>query len=287
MISNPCKLDYSMGYMIVRSVDKTAKVHIGEISILIIETTACSITSVLMNELVKKKIKVIFCDEKHSPSFELTAYYGSHDCSLRLKNQIKWNEDIKQAIWTSIVTEKIKNQSILLRKLNLPQYKMLQDYINEIEFNDKSNREGHAAKVYFNALFGKNFSRNDDNFTNAMLNYGYSILLSAFNREVICSGYLTQLGLFHDNQFNQYNLSCDLMEPFRPYVDSLVIKEKPLKFSTEEKVKIVEIFNQEVLIDNRKNTLLNSIKIYCKSVFNAIEQEDISLIKFVDFTYEL
>jgi CRISPR-associated endonuclease Cas1 subtype II len=78
-------------------------------------------------------------------------------------------------------------------------------------------------------LFGKKFSRNDDCSINAMLNYGYSIILSVFNREVVANGYITQLGLFHDNMFNQYNLSCDLMEPFRPFVDEKVKEATPRK----------------------------------------------------------
>ncbi len=80
-------------------------------------------------------------------------------------------------------------------------------YINEIEFGDVTNREGHAAKVYFNALFGMDFTRSAENVTNAALNYGYSLLLSTFNRCVVANGYITQLGLFHDNVFNQFNLS--------------------------------------------------------------------------------
>ena len=100
---------------------------------------------------------------------------------------------------------------------------MLNGYIKEIKFNDATNREGHAAKVYFNALFGMNFNRNADNAINAALNYGYSIILSAVNREVVSNGYLTQLGLFHDNMFNQFNLSCDIMEPLRILIDLSLI----------------------------------------------------------------
>ncbi len=287
VITNHCKLDYSMGYMVVRSVDNTAKVHLNEISILVIETTACSVTAALMNELNKKKIKVIFCDEKHNPSFELTSYYGSHDCSIKLKNQIGWSEDTKGAVWTVIVGEKIKNQSLLLKYSGSEQYQLLESYMDELEYNDESNREGHAAKVYFNALFGKGFSRKADNSINAMLNFGYSLLLSVFNREIVCSGYLTQLGLFHDNRFNQYNLSCDLMEPFRPYVDALVYHMKPPQFEKEEKTQLYNLMNKEMIIDERKNTLLNGIKIYCKSVFDALDQQDISLISFPEFVYEL
>ena len=113
-----------------------------------------------------------------------------------------------------------------------------------------------------------------------MLNYGYSIILSAFNREVVSNGYITQLGLFHDNMFNQYNLSCDLMEPFRPFVDSIVKECNPKKFDKEEKVQIYTLLNKELIIDDRKQTFLNAIKIYCKSVFTAIEEQNSSLIRF-------
>lgn len=280
VITKTAKLDYSMGYMVVRDVESTAKIHISEISVLVVESTAVSVTAALLNELINKKVKVIFCDDKHNPSFELTPYYGSHDCSLKLKRQISWNKTVKQFVWTQIVVEKIKNQAAVLDYYKLEQSSQLMEYIEEIELNDKTNREGHAAKVYFNALFGKGFSRSDDCPVNAALNYGYSIILSIFNREVAASGYLTQLGLFHDNMFNQYNLSCDLMEPFRPFVDLTVREMNPIKFDKEEKLQIYAMLSEEIRIDGRTQTFINAIKIYCKSIFAAIEENDISLIRF-------
>lgn len=280
VITKNSKLDYSLGHMVIRDIENTVKVHISEISLLIIESTAVSLTTALLNELVKKKVKIIFCDEKRNPSFEITSFYGSHDCSLKIKNQIQWNTFTKQSVWTAIIVEKIKNQAKVLKINGLEQYKKLLQYIDEIEFNDASNREGHAAKVYFNSLFGKGFSRNDDCPTNSALNYGYSIILSTFNREVVSSGYLTQLGLFHNNVFNQYNLSCDLMEPFRPFVDLLVKDMNVEKFDTEEKRIILNLLNKEVVLDGRKETILNAIKKYCRSVFSAIEENDSSIIRF-------
>ena len=193
----------------------------------------------------------------------------------------------KQQAWTAIVAEKIKNQSKLLKTLDLQEYKKLEGYINELEFYDESNREGQAAKVYFNALFGKSFSRNDDTALNAALNYGYSILLSCFNREVVSSGYLTQLGLFHSNMYNQYNLSCDLMEPFRPIIDCRIKAINTQSFERKEKLQIISLLNDEFVIDYKLNTLLNTIRIYSKSVFNAIENNDINIIKFPQIEYEL
>ena len=157
---------------------------------------------------------------------------------------------------------------------------LLSSYLREIVWNDETNREGHAAKVYFNALFGMDFTRTEDNFVNAALNYGYSIILSAFTREVVANGYITQLGLFHDNMFNQFNLASDLMEPFRILVDREVIGMKLLQFEHEEKMQLVNILNQEIQIDGKTQYVNNAIKIYCKSVFDALEEDDSSLIRF-------
>ena len=285
VISKSSKLDLRLGYMVVRDSEKTVRVHLSEISVLIVENTACSITTALLSELCKNKIKVIFCDEKQNPSSELVQYYGCHDCSLKLKRQLEWSQTNKQLVWTAIVAEKIKNQAKTLDFFNLTESHLLYEYIEELEFNDSTNREGHAAKVYFNAMFGKSFSRSEDCHINSALNYGYAIILSCFNREIVCSGYLTQLGLFHDNMFNQYNLGCDIMEPFRPIVDRFVKLLNPQKFETEEKRQILSILNQEFVIDGRKQTLLNTMKIYAKSVFDAVEQGDASCIRF--YKYEL
>ena len=162
---------------------------------------------------------------------------------------------------------------------------LLFGYINELEFGDLTNREGHAAKVYFNALFGKDFTRSAESSINAALNYGYSLLLSAVNREISANGYLTQLGLFHDNMFNQFNLSSDLMEPFRPLVDNLVISIRPEKFEHEEKVKVLELYQKEVSMAGRNEYLNNAIKIYTKSIFDALNDSDISQIKFYNYEF--
>ncbi len=285
VVSKPSKLDLRLGYMVVRNCETSIRVHIGEISVLIIENTASSITTALLNELTKQKIKVIFCDEKQNPSSELVSCYGCHDCSMKFKAQLKWPEINKQTIWTAIVTQKIKMQAENLDYFNLREADILYNYIDEIEFNDESNREGHAAKVYFNAMFGKKFSRSDECPVNAMLNYGYGIILSCFNREIVCSGYSTMLGLFHNNMFNNFNFGCDIMEPFRPIVDRTVKNINPKKFETEEKRLILALLSMEVMIDGKKQTLLNAIKIYSKSVFEAIENGDSANIKF--YSYEL
>ena len=280
VVSKSAKMDYQMGYMIIRQ-EETTKIFLNEISTVIIETTAVSITGMLMCELVKNKIKVIFCDEKRNPLSELLPYYGSHDTSAKIRNQIAWSNDIKTAVWTEIVTEKIRKQKNLLEKNHKNEESLLlQSYIDEIEFGDSTNREGHAAKVYFNALFGRNFTRASDCNINAALNYGYSIILSSFTREVVANGYITQLGLFHDNMFNQFNLASDLMEPFRPLVDQAVYDRELTTFTKDEKMALVNILNRQVCMNDRMEYVNNAIKIYCRSVFDALEDKDVAVIKF-------
>ena len=279
VVSSSAKLDYQLGYLVVRRED-TVKIHLSEISMLVLESTAVSLTVALLSELTKRKVKVIFCDEKRNPSSELIPYYGSHDTSAKIRDQITWDEEKKAAIWTEIVTEKIRKQAEFLRRLEKKEAALLEEYIQEIEFGDATNREGHAAKVYFNAIFGMDFTRTAENSINAALNYGYGIILSSFNREIVSNGYLTQLGLFHDNMFNQFNLGCDFMEPFRPLVDRKVLQMNLQQFEHEEKVAILELLQEEVYIAGRKEYISNAIKIYCKSVFDAICSNDISLIKF-------
>lgn len=271
--------------MVIRDSEQTIRVHISEISVLIIENTASSVTTALLNELTKQKIKIIFCDEKRNPSSELIPYYDCHDCSLKLRSQLEWLQISKETVWTAIVTQKIRMQAENLDFFGLQESKLLYRYIKEIEFNDGTNREGHAAKVYFNALFGKDFSRTVDSPINAMLDYGYSIILSCINREIVSNGYLTQIGIFHNNMFNQFNLGCDLMEPFRTIIDRKVKTVLPQQFESKEKRDILELLSTDFIIDNRSQTLLNTIKIYVKSVFDALESTDISRIKF--YEYEL
>ncbi len=282
VISKRAKLDYQLGYLVVRN-ESVTKIHLGEISTLLIESTAVSITTSLLAELTKKKIKVIFCDEKRNPSSELVGYYGSHDTSSKVRNQIQWSRNSKDAVWTEIVTEKIRKQKKLLEYQGKEESKLLDSYLQEIKWNDETNREGHAAKVYFNALFGLDFTRTTDCPVNSALNYGYSIILSAFTREITANGYITQLGLFHDNMFNQFNLASDLMEPFRVLVDKEVLEMKFEEFEVDEKRRLVNILNHEVVIDGKVQYVNNAVKIYCKSVFDALNEDDSSLIRFYKF----
>lgn len=280
VIANQAKLDYKMGYMVVRGM-ATKRILIDEIATLVIETPMVSITGCLLEVLVDKKVKVIFCDSKRNPMAELTPHHGSYDSSAKIRTQFSWKEDVKGLIWREIIVEKIKKQANFLVELNkYPESELLLSYVDQVEYHDETNREGHAAKVYFNALFGKDFTRSADVPINAALNYGYSMILSAFNREISANGYLTQIGIFHSNMFNHFNLGSDLMEPFRIIVDRYVYNNKPTEFDIEYKHNLWKILDNKVYIGGMNQTIGNAIKIYTKSVFDAISDEDSSNIKF-------
>ena len=156
---------------------------------------------------------------------------------------------------------------------------LLKTYETQVEPGDDTNREGFAAKVYFGALWGNTFSRNNEGAVNGAMNYGYAILLSACNREIVSTGYSTKLGIFHDNTYNPFNLGCDLMEPFRPLVDEVVMELKPKIVGKEEKERLINILNDKVYIAQKERTVMQAIGIYCRSVIHAVNEGKPELIK--------
>ena len=280
VIKNRAKLEARLNSLIIRG-EQEKKVYIDEINTLIIQSTAVSLTASLLCELMKKNIKVIFCDEKNNPQSELLPYYGAHNTSKRYKEQFSWDAEAKGRVWREIVKKKIEAQAEHLYDCGFfDQAELLRSYILEVKDHDASNREGHAAKVYFNCLLGPDNSRKGGGFLNGCLNYGYAVLLSAFNREIVASGYLTQIGIWHDNEFNQFNLACDLMEPFRVVADrtAMSLEEGDKEF----KRKMANILNYKTVVDGKNTTLDLAIRQFTKSVFHALEEGDEGLLLVPD-----
>lgn len=273
IISKNCKLSYKNNYLIVRSED-LKMIHLSEINMIIVENAMVSVTSYLINELANQKIKLIFCDEKHNPSCEIMPYYGSFNTSKKILNQTKWEQDRKDEVWKEIVKYKIHNQAMMLKKVGIEEYTKLLDYEKQVEVGDKTNREGHAAKVYFNLLFGQEFIRGREDNTNIALDYGYSILLSLLNREIVSKGYITPLGINHKNEFNQFNLACDLMEIFRPLVDKIVYENREFVFDKEYRHKLIDVCNETVIIEKKNQYLSNAVPIFITSVFDFLEKNN-------------
>lgn len=280
-INSRCKLEMKLNYLVCKG-EETQRIFLDEISTLIIHSTAVVVTTALLSELVKKNIKVVFCNEKHNPVAELMPYHGSYNNALKLKQQLGWSKNIKQMVWTEIVAKKIINQAKHLRFLEkFEEADKMIDYAEQVELNDESNREGHAAKLYFATLFSKDWNRDCGDFYSKALNYGYTVLLSTFNREIVKMGYLTQLGIWHENQFNDFNLSCDLIEPFRPIVDRIVYSLE--KDDENFKSNILKMTEQQVYISGKLMYLENAIEMYIRSVFSALNENNPDLV----LNYEL
>lgn len=260
-------------------------VHLSEIDMVVIESTASYISSYLLAMLAEAKIPVVICDLQHNPVGQYFPLYGAHDCVRRVKEQIAWDQAICDEMWRRIVVSKICNQAAVLRKAGKPESEMLLEYAKQVVPGDKTNREGHAAKVYFNALFGTKFSRDNDNAINAQLNYGYSILLAWVNREIVSRGYLTQLGIAHRNEFNQFNLACDFMEPFRPAIDAYVVTRASQEFGQEIKVELLELFSKKYGIIGGRYELSSIISLFVKAGV-AILSQRMPLDNYLEFSLD-
>lgn len=283
VIETPGKLSYKNNRLLFRG-DKDLQVFIPEIDTLMITSTQCMITSMLMCELIKYKVNIIFCDEKHNPFSQLLPLYGCHNSPKRLLEQRSWCEDNKIKAFNVIVKQKIRNQSALLKKIGKEQEaQMLLQYANEVVENDITNREGFAAKVYFNALFGMDFTRDKVCSINAALDYGYTVLLSCFNREIVALGYLTQDGLKHCNEFNQFNLSCDFIEPFRVIIDDFVYHNPPKgAIDGEYKRKLVSLLGNTIKLE-KEYYITDAISTYVKRMTDAIRKGGVEQVVQYEF----
>ena len=274
VITRQSKISYKNRFLVVKQENDEKYIHLSEIDTIIVDSISVSISAYLLKELADNKINIIFCDEKHNPFGEVVPYYSKHNTSKMIKEQIKWKISDKDKIWAEMVKNKIINQALLLKKIKSSKYKLILSYIDEVVDGDKTNREGHAAKVYFNALFGNDFVRNSDDSINAALNYGYAILLSTINKEIINNGYLTQLGIHHKNEFNEFNLTCDLMEPFRIIIDNFVYYNQERKLDTQYKLDIVNILNNTFKYQGKNYVLKDIIKMFVKNTLESINNSE-------------
>lgn len=280
VVNSRSKLETRLNFLIIRG-ETERRIYINEINTLIVQSTAVSLTAALLSELMRNNVKVIFCDEKCNPSSELLPYYGAHNTSKRIKTQTRWEPATKGKVWQAIIKEKIYRQSkLLLSNGFLTESETLNEYAADVSEGDTTNREGHAAKVYFNAILPSGVNRRSNNFINGCLNYGYAVLLSAVNREIVSAGYITQLGVWHDNEFNFFNLGSDLMEPLRPIVDETAISIKD--GDKDFKRKMANVLNYNAVFAGKNTTLDIAIRQYVKSVLYALEENDVGLITFPD-----
>lgn len=234
--------------------DDKRTVPIEDIGCVLIENQMTSITMPLINALADANVVLIVCDDKSMPNAMLQNLNGNTTQGETLRNQINAGEVMKKQLWKQIIEAKIHNQSLLLNKLGKDGNKLKPMYTN-VKSGDADNREGLAARLYWQEMFGENFVRDrNQGGINTLLNYGYSILRAGVARSIISSGLFPAIGIFHHNRSNAFPLVDDIMEPYRQYVDVIV-------YSLYNKGMVT--LNQQV-----KGTLINVL--YCDTQFERV-----------------
>ena len=220
-----------------------------DIQMIMVDNHSVRISVPLIVRLVKNNVSIVYCDEKHMPVSMMMDLESNTLQSKRFQNQLSISIPTKKKIWKQIVEAKIRNQSLLLKKLGKGN-NLLELYYKNVKSGDSTNREGVAARQYWKHLMGKEFVR--DRFgepPNALLNYGYTLLRSMMARNLMNAGLLPTVGVFHRNCYNAYPLADDLMEPYRPFVDQKVIglyEKGVTEVCRESKQKLLDIFYTDI-----------------------------------------
>lgn len=225
-VSNPAQLSARRGQLVIRQ-EEEVSIPMEDISSLLLESRAISITSAALQELTEQGVTVFICDATHLPA-ALVLPMNRHSRQLKLlKGQISMTKPVQKRIWQSVVTAKISNQARCLSLLGHPEGNELRFLASQVRSGDPDNLEASAAARYFPALFGSGFTRGEECRINAALNYGYAILRGTVARNLVMRGLEPCLGIFHHSELNQFNLADDLMEPYRPLVDLYVASRVP------------------------------------------------------------
>ncbi|MGB6179404.1 type II CRISPR-associated endonuclease Cas1 [Carnobacterium sp.] len=284
------KSDYLRLYLdnlkVIRE-DTEILIPLTDIHTIIVDNQQTVVTARLLNKLADYHILLIFCDEKHLPNIYALSPHSHHQSSRVLERQAKWSPEMKGLMWQKIIQIKINNQASVLTylKKNSTSIETLHHYSDQVNFSDDSNREGHAAKLYFKTLFGNSFTRDRDSFDgiNSGLNYGYIVLRSTVARTIVASGLQPSFGIGHYNQYNAFNLADDLIEPFRPVIDlwiSIMCQEDTyLDLKTKQKI-VHLISNNKLLIGNQKQTILNAIEILVQSFIKGMNENNTELLVY-------
>lgn len=277
------KLNLKLDNLQVKKHGETYTIPLEDIQSIILEGYDTVITTRLLARLSKYHIPIVVCDQSYLPTgifLELSQY---HRASKRVQHQAKWSQEMKDLVWQKIIQMKVGNQLWVAKKLStdLARIDKMQYLLNEIEPGDATNREGHVAKLYFNAIYGVGFSRDMDYIENLYMDYGYSIIRSQIAKDIVAMGLQPALGIFHKNEYNAFNLVDDLMEPFRPimdwYIHTKIIDENNY-LTYDKRLKIINFLNQTMRIKGR-NQLIYQITIdYIRSFIKVMEENNLELL---------
>ena len=275
IITQPTKLSIQNIQLKITQ-DEEWSIPIEDISSIVLETPQISISSKVISLMADSKIVMYSCYDKHIPNGVFMPF-APHSRQLRtLNKQISLTESFNNRCWQKIVVQKILNQAKVL-KMNSKDLmcEHLEKLSLKVNSGDTTNKEAIAAKAYFSALFGKNFSRNYDNIFNTTLNYGYAIIRGAIARTIVSYGYMPSIGIHHKSELNNYNLADDFIEPFRPIVDLWVKQNiyEETEFDKYIRADLVNLLNVDVKIQGKLQSVNNAINVMIASYTTAINQK--------------
>lgn len=286
MIENDVNIKLKLDNLIIEKSNGDVWIPLKDISIIVIDNLKVTLTGRILCSLAEYNVAVVICNQKHLPIGMYSSYDNHSRISKTIGYQVNKKDEYYDKLWEGIVKIKIENQGKVLIKLNKSRdiVNNLQKFASDIITGDRTNREAHAAKIYFNELMGVSFSRgNEDILLNSGLDYGYSIIRSYIAKTCISYGLNTQIGIHHHNEYNRFNLVDDLIEPFRPVVDyfSYTILEGEEYFKPEHRRKLVNILNHRIKYQDNTMYLSNVINSYV-SQYAAKLVDDTKKIEFPD-----
>lgn len=293
--SNPAYLSLKNGQLVikmpeletVKSVPDSFKqefvktIPIEDIGVLVIDNQQVTFTQGIMEALLENNSAVITCDSRHLPTGLLLPLSGNTTQTERFRYQIDASQPLKKQLWQQTVQCKIRNQAAVLHQSTGAVVKNMLVWSNDVKSGDSDNLEGRAAAYYWRNLFPQlpDFTRSADGISpNNMLNYGYAILRAVIARSLVASGMLPTLGIHHHNRYNAYCLADDIMEPYRPYVDKLVIDLVgeigfAEEIDTSIKTKLLQIPVTEVFIGGQRSPLMVAAQQTTASLFKCFSGE--------------
>jgi CRISPR-associated protein Cas1 len=237
---------------------------VEDIGLVILDHQQITVTHGLLTALLENNVAVIHCNDTHHPVGMFLNLDGHTLQTQRFKAQIEATEPLKKQLWQQTVVAKIENQTALLRHAG-KDVKKMEYFARSVKSGDADNCEARAAAYYWSVLFSDylpSFIRGRDEAPpNNLLNYGYAILRAAVARALVGSGLLPTLGIFHRNQYNAYCLADDIMEPYRPFVDSAVLTcmqngEDISGLSTGIKTQLLSVLSQDTLFEKDRSPLM-------------------------------
>ncbi|NQU86014.1 MAG: type II CRISPR-associated endonuclease Cas1 [Mariniphaga sp.] len=285
---NPCYLKKKIEQMQVDFPDdeKDSKsVPIEDIGIVVLDNPQITITQGLLAALSENNAVIINCNFKHLPFSIMLPTAVHHAYTEKLRYQLEASVPLKKNLWQQTVVAKIKNQGALLELLGIDAARMY--YLAGIvKSGDVENCEGRAAAYYWKVLFDDSEAFKRHRYgepPNNLLNYGYAILRGVVARSLVASGLLTAMGIHHRNKYNPYCLADDIMEPFRPLVDELVLKIAFDEDDLEEltpmlKRKLLQIPAMDIKIDGQNSPLMIGMQRTTASLMQCFEGESRKLV---------